>query len=190
MTASVLVVCTGNICRSPAIERLLRLHLDNQVPVESAGTHALVGYPIDDPMADYLAAAGADVDGFIARQLRPDMIARSSIVVVAAREHRSSVVRLVPGAVHRTFTLLELVRLSSTVSAPPTESIAQRVSALAGRAAAQRSRHLGHRDPDDIEDPYGRRRAAYRKSYRVIEDAVTALATTLRPNLAPTRRRR
>ena len=51
---SILVVCTGNVCRSPAAERLLASKLGSTVQVASAGTHALVGQPISEPMAALL----------------------------------------------------------------------------------------------------------------------------------------
>ena len=44
-TFSILTVCTGNVCRSPAVERLLASKLGPTVSVASAGTHALVGHP-------------------------------------------------------------------------------------------------------------------------------------------------
>jgi protein-tyrosine phosphatase len=51
---SILAVCTGNVCRSPAVERLLTGQLFPTVTVSSAGMHALVGHPIPNP---WLAAA-------------------------------------------------------------------------------------------------------------------------------------
>ncbi|HCR3060929.1 TPA: protein tyrosine phosphatase, partial [Escherichia coli] len=46
MFDSILVVCTGNICRSPLGERYLRREFPNK-KIDSAGTGALVGYPAD-----------------------------------------------------------------------------------------------------------------------------------------------
>ncbi len=139
----------------------------------------MVGEPIAQPMADLLADHEIPISGFAARQLRPDMIEDASLIVAAARDHRSAVVRLVPGAVHRTFTLLELARLTSTLAIPAAEDLVARVEALPARAAGQRSMHLNHRDPDDIIDPYRRRRPVYRKSFAAIDDAVTRLVAAL-----------
>ena len=68
---SVLAVCTGNICRSPPVERLLTGGLgdDTDVSVASAGVGALVGDPISTPTAALLHQAGVSPDGFAARQL-------------------------------------------------------------------------------------------------------------------------
>ena len=56
---SILAVCTGNVCRSPAVERLLASKLGPTVRVSSAGTHALVGHPISEPMAALLLETAA-----------------------------------------------------------------------------------------------------------------------------------
>ena len=62
----ILIVCTGNICRSPFIERLLQCHLDERRPgsergirVRSAGTGALTGSAMDERAAAQLVAYGA-----------------------------------------------------------------------------------------------------------------------------------
>jgi protein-tyrosine phosphatase len=68
---SILVVCIGNVCRSPAAERVLRQRLGPTVTAESAGTFGLVGEPISAPVAQLLAERGVNVDGFAARRLSP-----------------------------------------------------------------------------------------------------------------------
>ena len=57
MIHRILIVCVGNICRSPMAEVLLRKHLGggDEVTVESAGLAALVGHPID-PLAQAVLA--------------------------------------------------------------------------------------------------------------------------------------
>jgi protein-tyrosine phosphatase len=68
---TVLVICTGNICRSPLAERLLRARIatDADIRVESAGTHGLTGRPIDRDSATALRELGVDPDGHEARRL-------------------------------------------------------------------------------------------------------------------------
>ncbi|HFE7854362.1 TPA: protein tyrosine phosphatase, partial [Klebsiella pneumoniae] len=46
MFDSILVICTGNICRSPIAERILRKIFPNK-KIDSAGVGAMVGYPAD-----------------------------------------------------------------------------------------------------------------------------------------------
>ncbi|ROS78670.1 low molecular weight phosphatase family protein [Cellulomonas sp. PhB143] len=179
MPATVLAVCTGNVCRSPALERMLRRDLDDVVRVVSAGTQARATSPVDPPMAELMEADGLVTKGFAAQQLTARVIERADLVVTATREHRSAVVRLVPAAVRRTFTLLELARLVGTLDAAalPRDTV-MRVAGLPAAANAERSRHLGRHD-DDLPDPFGRRPRVYRKAYEQIRDAEAALAAVL-----------
>jgi protein-tyrosine phosphatase len=72
--ATILAVCTGNICRSPAVEHLLAHQLGPTVSVSSAGTHALVGHPISEPMAALLQRVGVEPQPFEARRLSEHML--------------------------------------------------------------------------------------------------------------------
>lgn len=68
----VLVVCTGNTCRSPMAEALLARLLEEAgvaAEVRSAGTGALVGAPANPNAAAVAADAGLDLSGHVARQL-------------------------------------------------------------------------------------------------------------------------
>lgn len=117
MSLVVLAVCTGNVCRSPAVEMMLR-HGVHGLPglagpdcvVRSAGTAALAGQPMDSRMVEALDHQGTPVTGFTARQLEPDMIEAADLIITADRGHRSVVVGQAPGALDRTFTLLEFAR--------------------------------------------------------------------------------
>ena len=105
MALTVLAVCTGNICRSPAVETLLRTVLDTSVTVRSAGTNALVGRPIAEPMAELLTAGGFPPADFAARQLTPDLVEEADLVLALTPRHRARVVESVPSAVRRTVTV-------------------------------------------------------------------------------------
>ena len=116
--ARILIVCTGNICRSPFIERLLQHQLDQRRPgsgqrilVHSAGTGALVGSPMDQRAAAQLVEHGGDPAGFRARDLTPDLIAESALVLTATREHRGKVAVMYPKALRQVFTLCDFADL-------------------------------------------------------------------------------
>lgn len=178
MPYNVLTVCTGNICRSPAAEALLRSRLDASVQVRSAGTGALVGHPVPARMAELVTAAGGDVAHFAARQATPAMIQESDLILALTVRHRAWVVDQVPAAVRRTLTLRELGRLVSTI--PPgvfdpstLPDDAARLAALLPLALGERRRHAGRRHDDDVVDPYGRSGAAYRTSFDQITSGLT-----------------
>jgi protein-tyrosine phosphatase len=183
MALTVLAVCTGNICRSPAVETLLRNVLDTSVTVHSAGTNALVGRPIAEPMGELLTAAGFPPPAdFAARQLTPDLIVGADLVLALTPRHRARVVESVPSAVRRTVTLAELGRLSSTLApgAVVGQDDAARLAALLPAALQERPRHVGRHHDDSVVDPYGRSAATYRRSYDQILDALTPVMAALR----------
>ena len=183
-SARILAVCTGNICRSPVIERLLAARLPG-VSVTSAGTHAVVGHAVSAPMVPLLEATGASAEGFAARRLTPQLLAGVDLVLVAALEHRAAVVELAPAVVRRTFTLLELARLVD--AAPPAAgssgivlpgaTTTERLRALPDLAASARG--LVTPGDDDVVDPIGRSQAVYQRSFGQMLPAVETIVAAL-----------
>lgn len=155
----VLVVCTGNICRSPVAEILLREHWAGEwdVHISSAGTQAHVGSPIYSPIRKLLVDRGLADEDFVARQVTPTLIEVADLVLVMSREHRSAVVVLHPPAVRRTFTLREFARIAPLVERLLNgETLAQRLSSLVPLAARLRGSAQASAAADAISDPYGR----------------------------------
>jgi len=184
-TFTILAVCTGNICRSPAIERWLASALGPgaDVVVASAGTHAVVGCPISAPMAELIAAGGGSTAGFAARQLTAPMIRDASLVLTATRDHRAAVVDLWPAVVRRAFTLREFARLAVLVdpghldrSAVPGASPGARLAAVVPLAVACRGQERVEPTADDVTDPIGRPPAVYQRSADEIWPAVQTIA--------------
>lgn len=182
MSLTVLAVCTGNICRSPAVETLLRSVLDPSVTVASAGTRALVGRPVDQPMAELLTAGGFPPADFAARQLTSALVDQADLVLALTPEHRARVVESVPSAVRRTVTVRELGRLCSTLTpgAVSGQDDAARLATLLPAALLERPRHAGRPHDDDVVDPYKRSTATYRRCYDQILDALTPVMAALR----------
>jgi protein-tyrosine phosphatase len=188
----ILMVCTGNICRSPFAERLLVARLAarlgpqaaSEFEVGSAGTWGLVGEAMQPTTAEVLRERGGDPTGFLARELTAELVADADLVLGATREHRAAAVTLVPRASARTLTLRELARLLGPVGAadiPPADPV-ERMRALLAAA-------IGHRglvppeDPrdDDIADPYGLSRVSYERAADEIEAALEPLLERLAP---------
>lgn len=183
----ILVICTGNVCRSPYLERRLRqLLAGTDAVVESAGTRALVGADIEPGSSAALAAVGADTAGFASRQLVPAMLDEADIVVTATQAHRGDAVALHPGALRKTFTLGELADLvrdadlaAEARTAPAGMPWAAVVADLArGRRGLNPARTA---DESDIHDPYGRGPEAYDRMSHEIESQVGVVADALRP---------
>lgn len=173
----VLTLCTGNICRSPAAERLLQLHLGTSALVSSAGTGALAGEPISGPMVPLLERAGADTTNFAARSLTPQDVQSADLVLALTLEHRSRAVVAWPGALKRTFTLRELARLSELIGRDqlPEGDASERLRALIPLAIRARGHVRVPPEEDDVPDPYRRSDAHYEASFTAIDDAVRRL---------------
>jgi len=171
----ILHVCTGNICRSPMAERLMRAGLAarlgpdaDRFVVESAGTWGHTGSPMEAHAHSTLAAYGVDGADFRARELLAEHVAGSDLILGATREHRAAAVVLQPRAAGRTFTLREFARLTATVGpaslsgAVAGDDLVDRARALVRAAAAQRGQVPPERPrDDDVEDPYRAPASAY-----------------------------
>lgn len=119
MTFRILTVCTGNICRSPLAEQLLRRELSSflDVSVRSAGTGALVGAGMpEEAQAVALRAGVADAAAHRARQLQAADLAEADLVLAMARDHRRSIVELTPAATRKAFTVRELARIAAEIT--------------------------------------------------------------------------
>ena len=165
MSFKLLVICTGNICRSPMAEHLLRDGLRRRLGpgadefvVASAGTFGLVDRPIEPFAADTLRAHfSLDSSAFRAKALAAFMVEGADLVLTATRDHRAAAVTLHPQAARRTFTIREFDRLLSVVDPAtlPAGDPVERARALVAAAAGQRG--LVRPDKpgdDDITDPY------------------------------------
>ena len=93
MIRHILVVCVGNICRSPMAEALLRRELRGQdgYTVESAGLGALVGHPASEHSVALMAETGEDITGHRARQIHPDMVKAADLVLVMEAGHKRAI---------------------------------------------------------------------------------------------------
>lgn len=102
----VLVVCVGNICRSPMAEFVLRSRLDtSEFTIESAGLGALSGRPIDPLAEAMLGEHGLTGRGHVARQITPEMVEGAGLILIMEQPQLAAVQALSPGAAGKTFLL-------------------------------------------------------------------------------------
>jgi protein-tyrosine phosphatase len=159
--ASILVVCTGNVCRSPIAEGLLRSILqtrfgDAAPSVLSAGTAGWVGSPADPSSIAAAAELGIDITAHRARQLRADDVRSAELVLAMASEHREAASRLFAETAGRIFTLKELVLLLEDLPEFPSSGRPEDV--LAAQVSAARASRFAIRDwrrDQDVMDPLG-----------------------------------
>lgn len=104
MFESVLVVCVGNICRSPVAEAMLRRALPAK-QFGSAGLGALVGQGVEPSARELAEAEGLDVSGHQARQLTREMLVAADLILVMSQGQRRAVGELAPQVLGKTMTL-------------------------------------------------------------------------------------
>ena len=92
---SVLVICVGNICRSPIGERLLQRDVAG-LRVSSAGLNAVVGHAIKSEMATLAINVGIDVASHSARQFTPAVGMDHDLILVMEAGHRDEITRIAP----------------------------------------------------------------------------------------------
>lgn len=183
----ILTVCTGNICRSPYAAVLLREGLQWARPgafeVTSAGTHALVGRPMDPASAARLAAKGIADEHFRARLLTHQLLRDQAVVLVMASEHKDVVIDETPAAHRRTLTVRELAHVLEDVGSrhdwaalleeAGADDVVSRWRALP-QVVASRRRRMSRADRD-VVDPYKRGDGAFDQMAREIDPAVRTI---------------
>jgi len=92
----VLFICTGNICRSPMAEGLLRHLAGDEVVVGSAGLGAGRGQPPSAHAVAALKEEGIDITGIRSRPVTPDLLEKADYIFTMTRDHLDMLLLLYP----------------------------------------------------------------------------------------------
>jgi protein-tyrosine phosphatase len=192
---AVVCVCTGNLCRSPQAEQLIRAGLgssvSSRVVVSSAGTVARDGDLMHPWAAEWSRRMGGDPASHRASYLTQKTVRGADLVLGMAREHRRAAVALEPVLVKRTFTVREFARLASeftdaaledeAASAGPNLDSAGRLRVLLALLARSRGFTPAPVDAaaDDVVDPMGRDREVFARSAQQVESSVHQVVRVL-----------
>jgi len=107
MASLVLFVCTGNTCRSPMAEALLKLALPRTSPwlVASAGLAAFEGGRASDEAISAIAEVGGDLRGHRTRPVTPRLVKEAAAVVAMTGAHAQQLVARYPAVRDKLFLL-------------------------------------------------------------------------------------
>lgn len=192
----VLMVCTGNVARSPLAEQLFSAWTAKVFEEESAnflmasaGVRALVGHDMTDEARRVARDFGVDAVRHTARQLTPELIAESDLVLGANRAHRRFVVETQPRASSKTFTMVEFANVMRWMGSgqglvphvDPHDGTVARLSAVRDAAARQRGMvpPPSEQSDFDIADPYGAKPAIYDQVGQRIADSMATIVEVL-----------
>ena len=110
----IMFVCSGNSCRSPMAEGLLRAKLAKKLhckpaelvkrgfKISSSGTIGISGVSASENAIRAAAELGADIRGHISQGLNRENIQRADLVLVMSKQHLQEVLQLVPNAKNKT----------------------------------------------------------------------------------------
>jgi protein-tyrosine phosphatase len=150
----ILLVCLGNICRSPMAEAVLRRMLEvnglaASTSVDSAGTHDFnVGLPPDARARRAALTRGYDLAGIRARRVEPGDFERFDMILAMDRGN--------------------LAALRATCPTPHRHKLALLLDYASGL------------DADEVPDPYGGSQESFERVLDLIEDAARGLIEALR----------
>lgn len=175
--AKIVMVCTGNICRSPAMHYLAQREWGGVAEVTSSGIFAEVGMDVPAPMRAAAKRHGLDIPRHRPTQLNREILGQADLVLVATSQHAQWAEHEWGETVPHMFGIKEAAELAGRADAPLGSTPRER---LTNAAAALHQARLDEPAPlRSLDDPYGLDQATYERVMDEIVDDVAALTNWL-----------
>lgn len=171
--AHVLMVCTGNICRSPSMHYLAQQLWGEAAEVTSAGTYAEIGMDATREMRKAAAAHGLTFPRHRPTQLTADLVERADLVLVATQSHARWIEREVGTMPTQVFGIRQAAELATRADAPHGDTPAER---LGNAAMALMREHRRNPAPlRSLDDPWGHNQEVYERVMNEIAQDLEAI---------------
>ena len=172
----IVMVCTGNICRSPMAEVMLRDALQRRgaddIEVVSAGTWAGMGSPATTEAVEVMRRRDIDLSAHRSQPVTEDLLADADLIIAMTSVHAREIGQVSRSALDKTLLMKELVEIE--VDTPGADALRDvRLAALLGGKRPEPRRAL------DLDDPMGLPVGAYERTAEYIDAGVSKLVEVL-----------
>lgn len=152
-TKTILLVCTGNSCRSPMAKGYLTSLLKDRGDIEviSAGVAAMSGMYATHEAVKVMADAGVDISGHFARNLTDEMIKKADLILVMEKQHQEKILQRAPQAKGKVYLLKEFGQDNNS----------------------------SQQEDLDIPDPIGKPLEFYQKCFTIIKEEIERIVRLL-----------
>lgn len=173
---TVLLVCTGNTCRSSMAEGILKnlCRSVNDLKIISAGISALNGSSAAGKSIEVMKEKEICLLDHTSTILTKKIILASDLILTMTLAHKHAVISMMPAAKVKTYTLKEYARKS--IESGNSSCFAFFENKLPQKSREERSLLA----TDDILDPFGQSIDIYRKTANEIEECLKILCEELR----------
>lgn len=173
---NIVMVCTGNICRSPMAEVMLRDALQrcgaDDVEVVSAGTWAGMGSPATAEAVEVMGKRDIDLSEHRSQPVTAELLEGADLIIAMTSVHAREIGQVSPTALDKTLLMKELVEIE--VDTPAADALRDvRLAALLGGKRPEPRRAL------DLDDPMGLPVGAYERTAEYIDAGVARLVEVL-----------